>query len=79
MRFLVGEAQFFFTHVFTKKLFKTMNDKQITVFIAIKGRPNFSIINYSFNFCCSFKPKSILEVSKIYEDNLPFSFECGQY
>ena len=32
-----------------------MNDKQISVFIAIKQRPNFSIINYSFNLCCSLK------------------------
>ena len=52
-----------------------MNDKQITVFIAIKRRPNFSIINYSFNFCCSLKPKSVLKVSKIYRDSLPFGFE----
>ena len=53
--------------MFAKKLFKTMNDKQITVFIAIKRRPNFSIINNSFNFCCSLKTKSILQVSKIYK------------
>ena len=52
-----------------------MNDKQITVFIAIKRRPNFSIINYSFNFCCSLKPKSVLKVSKIYRDSVPFGFE----
>ena len=32
-----------------------MTDKQITVFIAIKQRPNFSIINSSFNLCCSLK------------------------
>ena len=31
---------------FAKQLFKTMNDKQITVFIAIKRRPYFSIIIY---------------------------------
>ena len=55
-----------------KKLFKTLNDKQIIVFIAIKRKPNFSIINYSFNFCCSFKAKSILEVSKIYKGSLAY-------
>ena len=63
---------FFFTHMFAKKLFKTINDKQIIVFIAIKQRPNFWIINYSFNFCCSLKAKSILEVSKIYKVNLAY-------
>ena len=36
-------------------------------FITIKRRPNFLIINYSFNFCSSLKAKSILEVSKIYK------------
>ena len=36
VRLLVGEAQFFFTHMFAKKLFETINDKQIIVFIAIK-------------------------------------------
>ena len=41
VRLLVGEAQSFFTHMFAKKLFKTINDKQIIVFIAIKpGLPN---------------------------------------
>ena len=38
VRLLVGEAQFFFTLMFAKKLFKTINDKQIIVFIAIQGR-----------------------------------------
>ena len=38
----------------------------------IKRKPNFSIINYSFNFCCSLKAKSILEVSKIYEGSLAY-------
>ena len=70
MRLLVGEAQFFFRHMFAKKLFKTINDQLIIVFIAIKRKPNFSIINYSFNFCCSLKAKSILEVSKIYKGSL---------
>ena len=60
-----------------KKLFKTMNDKQITVFIAIKRRPNFSTINYSFNLCCSLKAKSILQVSKIYKGGQLLDFECG--
>ena len=72
MRLLVGEAQFFFTHMFAKKLFEIINDKQIIVFIAIKRKPNLSIINYSFNFCCSFKAKSILEVSKIYKVSLAY-------
>ena len=41
VRLLVGEAQFFFTQMFAKKLFTTINDKQIIVFIAIKpGLPN---------------------------------------
>ena len=41
VRLLVGEAQFFFTHMFAKKLFQTINDKQIIVFIATKpGLPN---------------------------------------
>ena len=53
-----------------------MNDKQITVFIAIKRRPNFSIINYSFNLFCSLKAKSILQVSKIYKGGQLFDFEC---
>ena len=53
--------------MFAKKLFKTINDKQIIVFITIKRRPNFSIIDYSFNFYCSLKAKSILEVLKIYK------------
>ena len=35
---LVGKAQFFFTLMFAKKLFKTINDEQIIVFIAIQGR-----------------------------------------
>ena len=72
MRLLVGEAQFFFTHMLAKKLFKTINDKQIIVFIAITRKLNFSIINYSFNFCCLFKAKSILEVSKIYKGSLAY-------
>ena len=72
MRLLVGEAQLFFTHMFAKKLFKTINDKQIIAFIAIKRKLNFSIINYSFNFCCSLKAKSILEVSKIYKGSLAY-------
>ena len=38
----------------------------------IKRKPNFSIINYSFNFCCSLKAKSILEVSKIYKGSLAY-------
>ena len=54
-----------------------MNDQQITVFIAITQRPNFSIINHSFNLCCSLKAKSILQVSKIYEGGQLFDFECG--
>ena len=62
---------FFHTHV-CKKLFETKNDKQIIVFIAIKRKPNFWIINYSFNFCCSLKAKCILEVSKIYKGNLAY-------
>ena len=37
MWLLVGEAQFFFTFMFAKKLFKTINDQQIIVFIAIQG------------------------------------------
>ena len=72
---MVGEAQFFFTDMLAKKLFKTLNDKQIIVFnffIAIKRKLNFSIINYSFKFCCSFKAKSILEVSKIYKGSLAY-------
>ena len=72
MRLLVGEAQFFFTHMLAKKLFKRINDKQIIVFIAIKRKPNFSIINYSFNFCYSLKAKSILEVLKIYKGSLGY-------
>ena len=35
---------FFHTHVRKK-----INDRQITVFIVLKRRPNFSIINYLFN------------------------------
>ena len=58
--------------MFAKKLFKTINDKQIIVFIAIKRKPNFSVINYSFNFCRSLKAKSILEVSKIYKGSLAY-------
>ena len=77
VRLLVGEAQCFFTHMFAKKLFKTINDKQITVFITTKRRPNFSINNYSFNLFCSLKAKSILEVSKICKGSLLFDFECG--
>ena len=46
---------------------------QIIVFITIKWRPNFSIINYLFNFCSSLKAKSILEVSKIYKGSLAYS------
>ena len=38
MRLLVGEAQFFSHSCSQKKLFKTINDKQIIVFIAIQGR-----------------------------------------
>ena len=37
----------------------------------IKRKPIFSPINYSFNFCCSLKAKSILEVSKTYKGRLP--------
>ena len=62
----------FFSHTCLQKLFETKNDKQIIVFIAIKRKPNFWIINYSFNFCCSLKAKSILEVSKIYKGNLAY-------
>ena len=69
---MVGEAQFFFTHMFAKKLFKAIIDKQIIAFIAIKRKPNFSTINYSFNFCCSLKAESILEVSKIYKGSLAY-------
>ena len=29
-------------------------------------------MNYSFNFCCSLKAKSILEVSKIYKGSLAY-------
>ena len=58
--------------MFAKKLFKTINDKQIIAFIAIKRKLNFSIINYSFNFCCSLKAKSILVVSKIYKGSLAY-------
>ena len=54
-----------------------MNDKQITVFIAIKRKPNFSIINYSFDLCCSLKAKSIFQVSKIYKGSLLLSFELN--
>ena len=54
-----------------------MIDKQITVFIAIKQSPNFLIINYSFNLCCSYKAKSIVEVWKIYKGSLLLDFECG--
>ena len=72
MRLLVGEAQFFFHRHVCKKSFETINDKQIIVFIAIKRKPNFSIINYSFNFCCSLKDKLILEVSKIYKGSLAY-------
>ena len=38
----------------------------------IKRKPNFLIINYSFNFCCSLQAKSILEVSKIYKGSLAY-------
>ena len=58
--------------MFAKKLFKIINDKQIIVFIAIKRKPIFSIINYSFNFCCSLKAKSIIEVSKIFKGSLAY-------
>ena len=37
IRLLVGEAQFFFTHMFAKKLFKTINDKQIIRGVAKDG------------------------------------------
>ena len=72
VRLLVGEAQFFFTSMFAKKIFKTINDEQITVLIAIKRKPNFSIINYSFNFFCLLKTKLIFEVSKIYKGSLAY-------
>ena len=65
--------------MFAKKLLKTINDKQITVFIAMKRRLNFSESNYSFNLCSSLKAKSILEVSEIYKGSLLFDFECGHY
>ena len=77
MSFWLVRHNFFFTHMFAKKLFKTMKNKQTTVFIAIKRRPNFSIINYLFNLCCSLTAKSILKVSKIYKDSLLFDFVCG--
>ena len=38
----------------------------------IKRKPNFLIINYSFNFCGSLKAKSILEVSKIHKGSLAY-------
>ena len=41
-----------------------MNDKQITVFIAIKQRPNFSIINYLFNLGCSLKANQFFKFRK---------------
>ena len=65
--------------MFAKKLLKTINDKQTTVFIAIKRRQHFSVINYLFNFCGLFKVISILEVSKIYQGSRLFGFECGHY
>ena len=37
MRLLVAEAQFFFTHMFAKKLFKIINDKQIIKGVAKDG------------------------------------------
>ena len=40
--------------------------------VAIEQKPNFSIINYSFNFYCSLKAKSILEVSKIHKGSLAY-------
>ena len=40
--------------------------------VTIKQKPNVSIINYSFNFYCSLKAKSILEVSKIHEGSLAY-------
>ena len=40
--------------------------------VTIKQKRNFSIINYSFNFYCSLKAKSILEVSKIHEGSLAY-------
>ena len=40
--------------------------------VAIKLKPNFLIIIYSFNFYCSLKAKSILEVSKIHKGSLAY-------
>ena len=40
--------------------------------VAIKQKTNFSIINYSFNFYCSLKAKSIHEVSKIHKGSLAY-------
>ena len=40
--------------------------------VATKQKPNFSIINYSFNFYCSLKAKSNLEVSKIHKGSLAY-------
>ena len=68
---------FLFTHMFAKRLFKTINEKQITVIIALKRRPHFSMINYLFNFRCTLKAKLILKVSKIYKGSRLFGFECA--
>ena len=40
--------------------------------VAIKQKTNFSIINYSFNFYCSVKAKSIFEFSKIHKGSLAY-------
>ena len=61
----MGEAHVFFTNTLAKKLFSTVNENQITIFIGNKRRPNFLIINHSFKLSCSLKAKSIQEVSKI--------------
>ena len=79
VKLLVGEAQCYSHTCLQKNYSKTINDKLITVFIATKQRINFSIINYSFNFCCSFKAKSILEVAKILKGSLLFVLTCGYY
>ena len=65
VRRLVGEAHFF-SFTSAKNFFKTINDKQINVLIAIKRRPNFSIINYSFNLCYSLKATLNVDIIEVF-------------
>ena len=63
MRRLVDEAQFFARTCLQKNLFKTIYDKQITVFIAITRSSNFSIIIFLISGV-HLKPNQFLKFRK---------------